>query len=555
MLMQAAQGFVDKLAKVKTKVCGADILIRACNETQISTGQQNTWVQTLSTRAGCSEQVSLAVVQKQVSMYAVAALHLASTISRQLCGSLQGRMKDRSGTVGLNSNPDEVRTSLTNASKSIELIEGAVRARVTANKKVQKHSKVMEDALESVITILREGEARMLKCAFMGKRKERQDYRVQGLFDDTKQVVKTLVKLANELDIEQEELDLEQVDECCQSMVKMLGYSELLDEKSSEEVQKSIALRSTVRQNWSQKEADHMKLVKKMDRVKHEQNSAQASFDLICDAQALNVTTAKAMCGGQGSLTMKGRNRSDPHAEKIYKLWEDSAFDELRKMGHYKSGGFEFTVDPNPTPRQEECEKCFEQAVAKVDAAKREHQEKMEAFDNELQELIAEEPGLQQEARIAKAEWDRVQKTDEKSWAEFRMQSPNEFAEVMLMFRMQEMVNLSAIHMVDDGVKVGEIKGLTKALQRMTEDVSDFDLTAVLSLALRMQQLISDPDKSPVGFLFALPAADLSKALQPRVSGMEACESFLEGFSAQAHQQLASLEDQQQQGPPAQEVN
>lgn len=133
----------------------------------------------------------------------------------------------------------------------------------------------------------------------------------------------------------------------------------------------------------------------------------------------------------------------------------------------------------------------------------------------------------------AKTEWLESQQKSKDVWATFLNTNPQESADVELMVKMSDMIHKAAIHMVEDDVNLGDFHSLLLMLNRVTEDESDFNVTEILSMALKAKELVSTADASPIGFLLALSEVDLSKALQPSPQSNEDREELMSGFDTE----------------------
>jgi hypothetical protein len=502
--------------------------------TPLSLYKDHQYVMSLCQAAGCSPNVSDSVVQKQVAMHAVAALYCASTMSRQLCSALLGSLDSRKGQLGLSASVDDLKASLEQASVSIGMIEGCVSDRVKGNKVLRRASNKMADALDELVDLLENGEKRMLKFAIVGSRQARQEEIVNDLLQDCKAVLRKLKDHVGQFEVDKSEVDVDAVRKCCNSIVRILAYSPALDEKSVEEVQKSIELRNSLRDDWVKKASNEQKNSQHIKRLQHAMASRQEHFNVQCATLERRVSILKEVVGSVGAFRMSGHPGSDKNAREIQRLWNTGDFKSLKKWGAYSTDTFTFHFDPNPTPRQEECLARYNEACEMVDELKSKHAEAMTTVDDELCELKAKTSSLQTEAAAAKKKWDDLQGKPEDSWTEFRLKSPGDFAQVLMCFKMQEIMEVSATHMVEDDTDYGHFRGLVRSLERLLQDAEGFDVSAALLLALKMKQLLRDADQTPVGFLANLPEAQLNRALQPRVTDLKGCEQLLDQFSGLA---------------------
>jgi hypothetical protein len=442
-------------------------------------------------------------------------------------------------------------TSLEGAAVAIRKIDKCVSERVSSTKMLRRISKGMADAFDELMELLEYGESRLVNFAPFGDRKARLEVQRQELRADCETVLTRILDHMAGFEVKNSSVDTNSISECCDAIVKVLAYCPALNEASKEQIQKSIEERNALREDWVQKLANLQKNSRRIERLEQAKESRLADFDIQLATLSRRLSAAKELVGPVGQFKISGNPGTNKKAKEIRRLWDEGDLESLKKMPPaFSSGSFTFEFDPNPTLRQNQCALRYTEELDMIQALKQQKRSATAAFDDEICECKALGLSLITEVAESKKQWDAHKEAQPDSWTEFKMASPEDFAKVLMCFKLQEILHATSIHMDNHDVGYGSLRADVRSLKRMLQDDESFDIPAVLDLASRTKELLTDPDQSPMGFLANLPEAELSRALQPMVTGWGGCQQVLDQFGA-----LATMRAKAIVAPTAEDVD
>lgn len=473
-------------------------------------------------RGRATEEVSVAVVDKVVSMQALSVLSGMSEFCGTVVAAVQGKLDGGASFAGMATNRDaaqaRVKKEVACMKESTDAIRQCTNSAVDAIVKISEHVDTWLDEVQALDRSLDRQAAKLPRrpdCFLTDAESNRKTKILGDIKKDATELSESFTKGLNEIECPRD-CDVQMLRENCDNMVRALAFSPAMAESEERAVKAAIENRSKLSAelaNVAQERAVHE--VKKRD-IEEQMALEKTSFDtklvhLESSMQAQMVALKKL---GRGTVTMKGHPpASDKNAIKFYSAWMAGRWKDCTP---YCSGSFSIVVDSDLTPLQRDGKANLEHIVDQIDDLKRKHQEKLTGLGGELSKLQAVTSIKHDREREAKEAVERAKGNFEQTLADFSMSNPVEYSQIMLLYQINECILKVAEWSFKINPGLAHIKLLSKELAR----VDDFHPEDLKGIVQALKDFLDTPRDSLVAFLRNVGSFELRRALKPRVSGL-----------------------------------
>lgn len=519
--IEQLEGMIGRLSKPQTSVLAC---VRRAH-------LQDSFHSKLLQMANTTEDVSLAVMNKLMSMQALSVMHCVVEVCGKVVSSFQGRMDGGASFSGLAEDKAAARRRVTEEinkmQESRDHVRQCIRAAVQSVVKTCEHAERWSNEVKAFESSLGRQVAKLPRrpdCFLTSVERDKKATVCNFIQEDAKDLDASLTNGLKEIDC-QCEVDVELVQANCDTMIRALAFSPEMAAAQKLAVEEAVKNRALVSSAlWSAVSGRTAQEVKIRD-LECEMQIAAHTFNtkhVEAERSLLNLKDTLRKLG-EGTVTMTGTPpRNDAIAQKLRTAWMAGRWKDLHP---YRSGSFSIVIDSNLTPRQQEGKANMDRIVDKIDELKTEHQANMERMDRELSTLRNTIHIKRDAEKQAEAALDKAKAKDEKTWSDFCMSNPAEFSEIRLLYEINDCI-LKVAHWsfkVDPGL--AEVRALKKGLTR-TDDPASLQ---VIVQGLRGQ--LEAPNESAVAFVKSIGGFHVRQALMPKIGNLAEVKRLMDDFN------------------------
>lgn len=542
MALRWVSSYADKLRNVVTRLKKPQTAVLARIP---HASLDNGFCTAMLERGRATEEVSVAVVDKVVSMQAMSVMYGISQVCANVVNAVQGCLDDGASFSGLAKNKaaaqERVKVQVARMKESTNEIRKVTYSAVDSIVKTSEHAETWSDEVQAFDNSLTRQLAKLPRrpdLFLTAAESDRKTRILDGIERDAKNLCALFNKGFDEIDC-QLDVDTNMVRENCDNMIRALAFSPDMVESQARAVQEAIENRSKVSAELASVAGERAAHEVKLRGFEAKQAIARTTFftklvELESSMMAQKETLKQL---GSGTVTMTGRPpSSDPIAQELYNDWNAGRW---KKLYPYRSGtSFSIVIDSNLTPKQRQGKENLERIVDQIDALKVKHQEEMQSLDAKLSNLKSCTKIKLDSEREAEEAVERVKAKNVGTWADFSMSNPVEYSQIQLLYQINDCILKVAewSFRLDPGL--ADIKALSRELAR----ADNFHPEQLQAIVWALKERLDTPRDSVVAFVKNVGTAALRRALKPSVGSvafakesLDKCMAVMDSNTRQRH--------------------